>query len=77
MRIASRQVWTYLFESHVCLKKKKKKKKSVVYMYAHERNVILMFMYICRNYETALINCLIVLIILVCGIIVSICVSSI
>ena len=63
-------------------KKKKKerereKKKSVVYMYAHERNVILMFLHICRNYETALINSVIVLIILVCGIVVFIYVSSI
>ena len=39
-------------------------------MYAHERNLILMFLHICRNYETALINCLIVLIIFVCGIVV-------
>ena len=28
---------------------------SVVYMYAHERNLILMFLHICRNCETALI----------------------
>ena len=46
-------------------------------MYAHERNLILMFLHICRNYETALINCLIVLIIFVCGIVVFICVCSI
>ena len=42
----------------------------------HERNFILMFLHICRNRETALINCLIVLIIFVCGI-VFICVCSI
>ena len=46
-------------------------------MYAHERNLILMFLHICRNYETALINCLIVLIIFACGIAVFICVCSI
>ena len=40
------------------------KNMSVVYMYAHERNLILMFLHICRNCETALINCLIVLIII-------------
>ena len=47
-------------------------------MYAHERNLILnpMFLHICRNCETALINCLIVLI-FVCGIVVFICVCSI
>ena len=45
-------------------------------MYAHERNLILMFLHICRNYETALINCLIVLIICVCGTVVFICVCS-
>ena len=49
----------------------------VVYMYVHERNFILMFLHICRNYETALINWLIVLIIFVCGIVVFICVCSI
>ena len=38
------------------------KNASVVYMYAHERNLILMFLHICRNCETALINCLIVFI---------------
>ena len=37
----------------------------------------LMFLHICRNCETALINCLIVLIIFVCGIVVFICVCSI
>ena len=37
---------------------------------------MLMFLHICSNYETALINCLIVLIIFVCGI-VFICVCSI
>ena len=46
-------------------------------MYAHKRNLILMFLHICRNCETALINCLIVLIIFVCGIVVFICVCSI
>ena len=46
-------------------------------MYAHERNLIPMFLHICRNCETALINCLIVLIIFVCGIVVFICVCSI
>ena len=45
-------------------------------MYAHEINLIL-FLHICRNYETALINCLIVLIIFVCGIVVFICVCSV
>ena len=50
---------------------------SDVYMYAHERNLILMFLHICRNCETALINCLIVLIIFDCGIVVFICVCSI
>ena len=53
------------------------KKWNVVCMYAHEINLILMFLNICRNYETALINCLIVLIIFVCGIVVFICVCSI
>ena len=61
-----------LFETHICLKKL-----SVVYMYAHERNLILIFLHICRNYETALINCLIMLIIVVCGTVVFICVCSI
>ena len=46
-------------------------------MYAHERNLILMFLHIYRNYETALISCLIVLIIFVRGIVVFICVCSI
>ena len=47
-------------------------------MYALERNLILMFLHICRNCETALINnCLIMLIILVCGIVVFICFCSI
>ena len=50
---------------------------SVVYMYAHERNLILMFLHICRNCKTALINCLIVRIIFVCGIVVFICVRRI
>ena len=50
---------------------------SVVHMYAHERNLILMFLHICRNYETALINYLIVPIIFVCGTVVFICVCSI
>ena len=45
-------------------------------MYAHERNLILMFLHSCRNYETALISCLIVFIIFVCGIVVFICVCS-
>ena len=49
----------------------------VVCMYAHERNLILMFLHIYRNYKTALINCLIVLIIFVCGIFVFIYVCSI
>ena len=43
---------------------------SVVYMYAHEINLIMMFLHIYRNCETALINCFIVLIIFVCGIVV-------
>ena len=43
---------------------------SVVYMYAHKRNLILMFLHICRNYETALISCLIMVIIFVRGIVV-------
>ena len=61
-------------ESHAGLPKNL----SVVYMYAHERNLILMFLHICRNCETALINCLIVFIIIfVCGIVVFICVCSI
>ena len=68
-----RQIWTDLFESHVCLKKL-----GVVYMCAHERNLILMFLHICtRNYETALIKCLIVLIIFVCDTVVFICDCSI
>ena len=46
-------------------------------MYAYERNVILMFLHICRNCKTALINFVIVLIILVRGIVVFICVYSI
>ena len=53
------------------------KQLSVAYMYAHEINLILMFLHICRNYETALINCLNVLIVFVCGIVVFICVCSI
>ena len=44
--------------------------------YAHNRNLILM-LHICRNCETALINCLIVLIIFVCGTVVLICVCII
>ena len=52
-----RQIWTDLFESHVCLK--------ILVLYAHQRNLILMFLHICRNCETALISCLIVLIIFV------------
>ena len=56
----------------------KRKKMSVVYIYADvERNLILMFLHICRNCETVLINCLIVLIIFVCGIVVFICVCNI
>ena len=35
-------------------------------LYAHERNLILMFLHICRNCETALINCLFVFIISAC-----------
>ena len=50
---------------------------SVVYMYAHERNLTMMFLHICRNYETALINCLIVLIIFAGGIVMFICVCII
>ena len=46
-------------------------------MYAHKRNLILMSLHTCRIYETALISCLIVLIIFVCGIVVFICVCSI
>ena len=46
-------------------------------MCAHERNLILMFLHICRNYETALINSLIMLIIFVCGIVMFICVYRI
>ena len=46
-------------------------------MYTHERHLIPMFLHICRNGENALINCLIVLIIFVCGIVVFICVCSI
>ena len=53
------------------------RKWSVEYMYAHERNLILMFLHICRNYETALIICVIVLIIFVCGTVVFICICSI
>ena len=44
---------------------------SVVYMYAHEFFFFnLMFLHICMNRKTALINCLIVRIIFVCGIVV-------
>ena len=46
-------------------------------MCAHERNLILVFLHVCRNCETALINCLIVFIIFVCGIVMFICVCSI
>ena len=46
-------------------------------MYAHEGNLIMMFLHICRNCEIALINFLIVLIIYVCGIVVFICVCSV
>ena len=55
---------------------KKKRKKREEYR-IHERNLILMFLHICRNYETALINCLFVLIIFVCRTVVFICVFSI
>ena len=72
LRITFRQIWTDVFESHVCLKTL-----SVVYMYAHERNLIRMFLHICRNYKIALINCLIVFVICVCGTVVLICVCSI
>ena len=41
---------------------------SVVYMYAHKINLILKFLHVCRNCETALINCLVVQ--FVCGIVV-------
>ena len=74
LRITFRQIWTDLFELHVCLKIGVLYR--VVYMYAHERNLTLMFLHICRNYESALINCLIILIIFACGI-VFICVCSI
>ena len=37
-------------------------------MYVHKRNLILMFLHICRNCETALISCLFVLTISMCGI---------
>ena len=50
---------------------------SVVYMYARERILILMFLHICRNCGTALINCLIVLIVFVDGTVVFVCVCSI
>ena len=50
---------------------------SVVYMYAHERNLILVFLHICKNCETALFNCLIMLIIFVRGIVMFISVCSI
>ena len=52
---------------------------SVVYTYVHERNLNLTFLHICncRNYETALISCLIVFVIFVCGIVMFICVCSI
>ena len=39
--------------------------------------LILMFLHMCSNYETVLINCLIVHIIFICGIVVFICVFSI
>ena len=45
-------------------------------IYAHKRNLVLLFLHICRNCETALIHCLIVLIFLR-GIVVFICVCSI
>ena len=71
LRITFRQIWTDLFESHFCLNKL-----SVVYMYAHEKKN-LVFLHIYMNYETALTNRLIVLIIFVCGILVFTCVCSI
>jgi len=46
-------------------------------MHAQEGNLILMFLHICRKFETALISGLIVLIIFVRGIVVFICVCSI
>ena len=45
-------------------------------IYAHKRNLILLFLHICRNCETALIHCLIVLITFLRGIVVFICVCS-
>ena len=53
---------------------------SVVCMYAHEKTngkKKIIFLYSSRNCETALINCLIVFIKFVCGIVVFICVCSI
>ena len=59
-----------LFESHICLKMRE--------LYpCMPMKEILMFLHICRNCETALISCLIVLIIFVCGIVMFICVCSI
>ena len=72
LRVTFHQIWTDAFESHVCLKYL-----SVAYMYAHQINLILMFLHICTNCETVLINCLIVLIIFVCGTVVFIGVCSI
>ena len=59
---------TFTYTSEFCIH---------VNMYVHERNLISMFLHIYRNCETALINCLIVLIIFYCGIVVFICVCSI
>ena len=76
LRITFRQTWTDLFETHVCLKKKR-----VLYIHVCPlTNLILMFLHILfylKNCETALINCIIVLIIFVCGIVVLISVCSI
>ena len=63
LRITFRQIWTDLFLFVFCflfvclfLITRLLKYLSIVYMYAHERNVILMFLHICRNYEVALLN---------------------
>ena len=74
--MSENSLWSNL-DGFVSTTRLPKKQLIVVYMYAHERNLILMFLHFCRNCETALINYLIVLIIFVCSIVDFICVCSI
>ena len=67
----SSKFWTDLFESHVC-----QNKLIVVYMSVRERFISDVSPHLLELCETALINCLFVLIISLCGIVVLICVCS-